>query len=63
VGGGLFGGTVGCNYQIANVVLGIEDDLAWTNGRGSARDIHPSTSERRIRSKKIGWTRCAAASA
>jgi len=41
VGGGLFGGTVGCNYQIANVVLGIEDDLAWTNGRGSARDIPP----------------------
>jgi outer membrane immunogenic protein len=41
VGGGLFGGTVGCNYQMANVVLGIEDDLAWTNGRGSAHDIPP----------------------
>jgi outer membrane immunogenic protein len=41
VGGGLFGGTVGCNYQIANVVLGIEDDLAWTNGRGSAHDVPP----------------------
>ena len=41
VGGGLFGGTVGCNYQIANVVLGIEDDFSWTNGRGSAHDVPP----------------------
>ncbi len=41
VGGALLGGTAGCNYQISNVVLGVEDDLAWINGRGSARDIPP----------------------
>lgn len=41
VGGGLIGGTVGCNYQINNVVLGIEDDIAWINGRGSAHDTPP----------------------
>jgi outer membrane immunogenic protein len=41
VGGALIGGTVGCNYQIANVVLGIEDDFSWTNGRGSAHDVPP----------------------
>jgi outer membrane immunogenic protein len=41
VGGGLIGGTVGCNYQIKNVVLGVEDDLSWNNGRGSAHDIPP----------------------
>ena len=41
MGGALIGGTVGCNYQIANVVLGIEDDFSWTNGRGSAHDVPP----------------------
>jgi outer membrane immunogenic protein len=41
VGGALVGGTVGCNYQINNVVLGVEDDIAWINGRGSAHDIPP----------------------
>jgi outer membrane immunogenic protein len=41
MGGALVGGTVGCNYQINNVVLGVEDDIAWINGRGSAHDIQP----------------------
>src|SRR5689334_11807331 len=39
VGGALVGGTAGCNYQINNVVLGVEDDIGWINGRGSAHDI------------------------
>ncbi len=40
--GGLFGGTIGCNYQFAaSWVIGIEDDLSWTNKRGSARLIPP----------------------
>ena len=34
--GGLLGGTVGCNYQIGNWVLGVEGDASWTSGRGSA---------------------------
>ena len=41
VDGGLFGGTVGCNYQTGNVVAGIENDISWTNARGSANDIPP----------------------
>src|SRR6185437_491694 len=38
---GTTSGTAGCNYQINNVVLGVEDDIAWINGRGSAHDIPP----------------------
>jgi outer membrane immunogenic protein len=37
--GGLFGGTVGCNYQISNVVVGIENDFSWTNLSGAASNI------------------------
>lgn len=40
--GGLFGGTVGCNYQFASSwVIGIEDDFSWTNKTGSAFDLPP----------------------
>ncbi len=40
--GGLFGGTVGCNYQFASSwVIGIEDDFSWTNKTGSAFDLLP----------------------
>jgi outer membrane immunogenic protein len=41
VSGGLFGGTVGCNYQVNNVAFGIENDLSWTNISGIASDIPP----------------------
>jgi outer membrane immunogenic protein len=53
--GAVAGGTIGCNYQISNVVFGIEDDLSWTNLSGSSPDIPPfgagsisSTNERWI---------------
>jgi outer membrane immunogenic protein len=39
--GGLFGGTVGCNYQFGKWVFGIEDDFSWTNKQGTANDIPP----------------------
>ena len=39
--GGLFGGTVGCNYQFSNVVAGIENDFSWTNLSGTTNDIPP----------------------
>jgi outer membrane immunogenic protein len=41
VSGGLFGGTVGCNYQMGNAVFGIEDDMSWANLRGSANQLAP----------------------
>ena len=39
--GGLAGGTVGCNYQFDGFVIGIENDISWTNKRGSAPDQLP----------------------
>ncbi len=39
--GGLFGGTVGCNYQSSNFVFGVENDLSWSGLRGSAFDQPP----------------------
>jgi outer membrane immunogenic protein len=40
--GGIAGGTVGCNYQLgSSFVLGIENDISWTNKKGSAPDQAP----------------------
>jgi outer membrane immunogenic protein len=39
--GGSAGGTVGCNYDVSNFVLGIEGDYAWTDSKGSAIDQPP----------------------
>jgi outer membrane immunogenic protein len=39
--GGLLGGTLGCNYQVGNWVLGIEDDMSWTDQNGTATVIPP----------------------
>jgi len=42
VTGGLIGGEVGCNYQVAPVwVVGLEGDLSWVTKKGSASDIAP----------------------
>jgi len=40
--GSLIGGTVGCNYQTDNFVLGVEDDMSWTNANGGTFDLPPS---------------------
>jgi len=39
--GGIAGGTIGCNYQVSNFVVGIENDYSWTDKRGSAPDMLP----------------------
>ena len=36
ISGGLFGGTVGAQIQMAHVVMGIEADLDWANIKGSS---------------------------
>jgi outer membrane immunogenic protein len=42
VTGGLIGGEIGCNYQVASTwVLGLEGDLSWVTKKGSASDILP----------------------
>jgi outer membrane immunogenic protein len=39
--GGIAGGTVGCNYQVSNFVIGIENDYSWTNKQGTTFDVLP----------------------
>jgi outer membrane immunogenic protein len=40
--GGLVGGTVGYNYQFSNnIVIGIENDISWTNSKGTANFVAP----------------------
>ena len=60
----LAGGTVGCNYQVGNVVLGVENDISWTNKGASSPDMPPfsrgaisSTNEKWIDTLRgrIGW--------
>jgi outer membrane immunogenic protein len=41
VSGGLAGGTIGCNYQAREWVLGLESDLSWTSKKGSAVEVAP----------------------
>jgi outer membrane immunogenic protein len=37
--GELFGGTVGCNYQVGSLVIGAEGDMGWTNYQGWSPDL------------------------
>jgi outer membrane immunogenic protein len=39
--GAIFGGTLGCNYQIQKWVIGLEGDISWTNKNGAANEIPP----------------------
>jgi outer membrane immunogenic protein len=63
--GGLFGGTIGCNYQADRWVFGIEGDDSWTNTKGITGVVAPfnpayfaDTKERWIGTLRgrIGWT-------
>jgi outer membrane immunogenic protein len=39
--GGIAGGTVGCNIQMSDFVVGGEADFSWTNKRASTNDLPP----------------------
>jgi outer membrane immunogenic protein len=40
--GGLAGGTVGYSYQFSNnIFVGVENDISWTNNKGSALFVAP----------------------
>ena len=41
ISSGLVGLTAGYNYQVNKFVFGVEGDMSWTNGSGSAFDIPP----------------------
>jgi len=42
--GGIAGGTVGCNVQLSNFVIGVEDDFSWTGQTGSVFEMVPFNS-------------------
>src|SRR5205823_2020368 len=39
--GALAGVTTGCNYQLAQWIVGVENDISWTNKKGIANEIAP----------------------
>lgn len=41
--GGIAGGAAGCNYEVSNILVGVEADYAWTDTKGSASDLPPFT--------------------
>jgi outer membrane immunogenic protein len=41
--GGIAGGTIGCNVQLSNFVIGAENDFSWTNKRGTVNELLPFT--------------------
>jgi outer membrane immunogenic protein len=53
--GGIAGGTIGCNYQVSNVVVGIENDYSWTNKNGSAGGLPPTFAATTVSSTKEKW--------
>jgi outer membrane immunogenic protein len=54
IDGGLLGGTAGCNYQTANVVLGIEGDLSWANLKGQSNSLPPFGTTF-VEGAKVSW--------
>jgi outer membrane immunogenic protein len=44
VSGGIFGGTVGYNWQLNNWVAGLEGDLSWVGKQGASNNIPPFAS-------------------
>jgi outer membrane immunogenic protein len=56
--GALAGGTVGCNYEVSrHWVIGVEDDLSWTNKTGSALDLHVATTNNSLNENWIDTAR------
>jgi outer membrane immunogenic protein len=47
--GGLFGGHIGCNYQVSNWVFGVEGDLEWAGIDGDDGGFGGDTNELSIR--------------
>jgi outer membrane immunogenic protein len=39
--GSIAGGTIGCNIQISNFVIGAENDFSWTNTNGTVAVLPP----------------------
>jgi outer membrane immunogenic protein len=57
VSGGLVGGTIGYNYQLGGVVLGLEGDFGWADIKGSTTTNCPTTCQTQVDSLGTGRVR------
>ncbi|MBV8746195.1 MAG: porin family protein [Xanthobacteraceae bacterium] len=55
VNGGLVGGTIGYNWQMGSLVLGLEGDGSWVGQRGSAIDTGPAGNPAFSSFTKVQW--------
>jgi outer membrane immunogenic protein len=53
--GGLLGGAIGCNYQFGKFLIGIEDDMSWTETTGTNSDIPPNYNPTFSHSVRVPW--------
>src|SRR5215475_12075338 len=51
--GAIAGGTIGCNLQLSNFVIGVENDYSWTS-RAALSISHPSTRPRPAQPARSG---------
>ena len=54
--GAQVGGTVGYNYQMGQIVLGVEGDGAWNNARGSTVGTTSKTTSLATARGRVGYT-------
>jgi outer membrane immunogenic protein len=52
--GGIAGGTVGCNIQVSNFVIGAENDISWTDKNGG-RSAQPPFNTAFVSSTREKW--------
>ena len=53
--GGLGGGQLGFNYQVANWVLGVEGDYSWADIKGDETSFSPLIATHTISNSKLTW--------
>jgi hypothetical protein len=53
--GGLGGGQLGFNYQVANWVFGIEGDYSWADIKGDESSVSPLITTHTISNSKLTW--------
>jgi len=53
--GGLIGGTLGCNYQVSQVLFGVEGDYSWVFKKGNGPGIIPALDAATVSETKENW--------
>ena len=54
ISGGLIGGTLGCNYQVSQVLFGVEGDYSWMRKKGNGPET-PQFDAATISETKENW--------